>query len=147
MQGNVEVVTGERAILEAIAKFQAATRKIWCACVESALPAFSLGMVKDGYLAAAKRGVRIMYITEITKDNLSDCKKIMEFAEVRHLHSVRGNFALSETEYIAGVLVGTALVSLVRTDVEEIVRQQHNVFETLWNHSVPAESRFREISG
>jgi hypothetical protein len=65
----------------------------------------------------------------------------MGFAELRHLNGVKGNFALSETEYVAGVLKEGRLVSLVRTDVAEFVHQQQLLFETLWHNAVPAEGR------
>ncbi len=143
--GTTVVVTGEKEIIESIMDFQSSTNKIWCACVDSSLPAFSIKKVKAGYLEAKKRGVRIRYITEITKDNLEYCREIMTFAELRHLDGVRGNFALSETEYIAGLKRGNAIVSLVRSSSEELVRQQHLVFETLWLHAVLADERLREI--
>lgn len=144
MRGKTEVIEGTQEIVDAITRFQAGTRKDWCACVESTLPAFSVGTVKEGYLAAQKRGVNIKYITEITPENLPYCRDIMDFAELRHLESVRGNFALSEAEYIAGVLEGGVMKVLVRSDVEELVRQQHLVFQTLWDNAVPAATR---ISG
>ena len=39
-----------------------------------------------------ERGVRIRYITEITKENVIYCKELMNFSEVRHLDGVKGNF-------------------------------------------------------
>ncbi|MGH9876400.1 MAG: hypothetical protein ACREAZ_03085 [Nitrososphaera sp.] len=68
----------------------------------------------------------------------------MTFAELRHLDGVRGNFALSETEYVAGIKRRDAIVSLVRSSVEELVQQQL-VFETLWRHSVPADEKLSQI--
>ncbi|HKU48750.1 MAG TPA: hypothetical protein VJP79_02260, partial [Nitrososphaera sp.] len=120
-------------------------KEIWCACVEAGLPSFSVGAVKEGYLAAKARGVNIRYITEITPANLQHCQEIMGFAELRHLDMVKGNFALSESEYVAGVLEGNTLVSLVRCDVPELVRQQHLVFQTLWDHSEPAAGRITAL--
>lgn len=147
MTGKTEVVTDQGQIIEAIRRFQAGTRNIWCACVEESLPAFSVGAVKDGYLAAKARGVRILYITDITEGNVGHCKEIMKFAELRHLAGVKGNFAISETEYVAGVMLGEGLTSLVRCDVEELVRQQHLVFQILWEHSQPASERISSMAG
>ncbi len=145
LSGTTVVVTGEKEIIESIMDFQSSTNKIWCACVDSSLPAFSIRKVKTGYVEAKKRGVTIRYITEITKDNLEYCREILTFAALRHLDGVMGNFALSETEYVAGLKRGDAIVSLVRSSVEELVQQQHLVFETLWRHAVPANERLREI--
>ncbi|MGI0024585.1 MAG: hypothetical protein ACREA4_05505 [Nitrososphaera sp.] len=145
LTGKTIVVTGEKEIIESITDFQSNTNRIWRACVDSSLPSYSVNKVKAGYLDAKKRGVRIKYITEITKDNLEYCLEIMTFAELRHLDGVRGNFALSETEYVAGIKHSDAIVSLVRSSVEELVQQQHLVFETLWRHSVPADEKLRQI--
>jgi hypothetical protein len=145
MAGVTEVITNPDGIIDAIKRFQANTRKIWCACVEASLPAFSVTTVKDGYLAAKKRGVSIMYITEINENNEPHCREIMSFAELRHLEGVRGNFALSESEYVAGILKGKEVVSLVRSDVRELVDQQRLIFQTLWHHSEPASNRLSRM--
>ena len=54
--------------------------------------------IKEARINAKDRGVKFRYITEITKDNLSYCKKIIkEFdAELRHLDKVKGNFEIND---------------------------------------------------
>jgi hypothetical protein len=141
----VEVITSHSQIVAAIAEFQAKTRKIWNACVEASLPAFSVGKVKEGYIAAKSRGVKISYITEITNENLTFCKELVQFAELRHLDGVAGNFALSDTEYIAGIIKNGQMISLVKTDVREIVQQQQLLFQTLWRCSQPAADRISRL--
>jgi len=101
--------------------------------------------VKQGYIDAKKRGVKIKYITEITAENLKHCLEIMKYAELRHLDEVMGNFAISDTEYIAGFKRGKMLVSLVRIDIKELVRQQRHIFDTLWKHSMPADKKISSI--
>lgn len=145
MADETIVVTDEKEIVKAILEFQKNTMKIWYACVDSTLPSFSVGKVKEGYIAAKKRGVRIRYITEITKDNLEYCSEIMNFAEVRHLDAVKGNFAVSDTEYVSGIKQGDSLVRLVKSTVGELVQQQRLVFETLWSQSIPAAERISKI--
>jgi hypothetical protein len=44
------------------------------------------------YMEMKDRGVRLRFITEITKDNLRYCKELMKIAEIRHLNEVKGNF-------------------------------------------------------
>ena len=118
---------------------------MWCACVDHSLPSFSVSKVKEGYIAAKRRRVKIMYITEITRENLRYCREIMEFAELRHLDGVRGNFAVSDTEYVAGVKRGASLVRLVRSDERELVRQQRHVFYMLWRQAAPVEERIKQL--
>jgi hypothetical protein len=141
----MHVLTDEREIIKAIERFQANTSNFWGACVNSSLPAFSVGKVRQGYLQAKRRGVRIMYITEITKDNLPHCIEIAQFAELRHLEGVKGNFAISDTEYVAGVLRGDTLESLVQSDVRELVDQLRHVFDTLWEQAAPAKERIERL--
>jgi hypothetical protein len=143
---GTEVLYDEAEIVKAIERFQAGTKTFWGACVDSTLPSFSVGRVRQGYVEARKRGVRILYITEITKDNLTYCKEIMQFAELRHLDGVSGNFAVSDDEYVAGVKSGSALASLVRSDVKELVQQQRHIFDTLWKHAVPAKERIEQLA-
>jgi two-component system, OmpR family, sensor histidine kinase VicK len=101
----------------------------------------------NAYIEAKKRGVTIRYITEITKENISDCKEIMKFAEVRHLDKVKGHMGVSETEYGASAVAeeGKRLTQLIHSNVKAFVEQQQYFFETLWSRAIPAEQRIREI--
>jgi hypothetical protein len=145
MPRNAKVFLDKEEIVRIIRQFQANTTKFWGACVDSTLPSFSTTTVKQGYIDAKHRGVNIMYITEITKENLLYCKEIMRYGELRHLDGVMGNFAISDTEYIAGVKRGNMLVSLLWTDIKELIDQQRYVFDTLWKHALPADKRLEEI--
>jgi two-component system, OmpR family, sensor histidine kinase VicK len=96
--------------------------------------------------------VKFRYVTEITKDNISYCKEMLKFAEIRHLDGVKGNFEVSdEREY-----VGTAnlkqpeeqeqsIPQLIHSDVKEVVEQQQYVFDSFWNRAIPSEQKIREI--
>jgi len=68
--------------------------------------------------------------------------------EVRHLDGIKGNFMISEIEYLAPATSHeeTKLSSLIiYSSVREIVEHQQYVFETLWNKSMSAEKRIREL--
>ena len=69
----------------------------------------------------------------------------MQFAVLRHLGGVRGNFAVSNTEYVAGIKGRSGLSSLVHSDAKELVRQQRYIFDTLWKHAVPAKERIEHL--
>ena len=47
------------------------------------------------------KGVKIKYISEITKHNINYCKELMKIAEVRHVDDAKGGMAVSDSEYIA----------------------------------------------
>jgi hypothetical protein len=40
--------------------------------------------VTEAYIDMKNRGVRLRFISEITKDNLQYCKELMKIGEVRH---------------------------------------------------------------
>ena len=46
------------------------------------------------------------YLTEITRDNVAYCKELITIVdELRHLDGIKGNFMLSESEYLAPVVL------------------------------------------
>jgi two-component system, OmpR family, sensor histidine kinase VicK len=101
-----------------------------------------------------KRGIKLRYITDITKDNVKYCKELMmKFAyEIRHLDGIKANFSVSETEYLASATlveeVQQPMISIqqvIYSNVKDIVAQQKYVFESFWNKAIPAENRIKEI--
>jgi hypothetical protein len=141
-----KVISGTKNITAAIAKFQSSIKKSWCACVDSSIPAFSMSdPIRPGYISAKKRGVRIRYVTEITEENVGHCKDLMEYAELRHLDDIWGSFAVSESEFVAGIRGKKSLVRLVYSNSIEVVQIQQGVFETLWAAASPASARVAEL--
>src|SRR5215469_12757617 len=111
--------------------------------------------IRKAILEARARGNRLRFITEITQENVSYVKEFIEIAELRHLDGVKGNFGVSDSEYIAisttdttaekSVRTTTTIPRAVYTNVIEDIQQQQYVFEILWNKATPAEQRIREI--
>ena len=118
-------------------------------CIDTSGPAVVMGVesMKKRLIVARARGVKIRFVTEITKDNLPYCRQMMELGEMRHLDGVQGNFGVSETEYLASATLDTEKVVplLIYSNVKQIVKQQQYVFQTLWNKAIPAEQRIEEI--
>jgi two-component system sensor histidine kinase VicK len=103
---------------------------------------------RNGYTNIRKRGGKIRAFTEITKDNLRYCKKLMELVdELRHLDGVRGGMAVSESEYMATTVLQEAkpLTQVIYSNVKEVVEQGQYIFDTLWNAAIPAEQKIREV--
>ena len=46
------------------------------------------------YAGLLKRGIRLRFITEITKENMKYCEKLLKVCELRHLEKVKGNFGI-----------------------------------------------------
>jgi two-component system, OmpR family, sensor histidine kinase VicK len=112
--------------------------------------------IKNERIKAKKRGVNFRYITEVTNDNVAYCKELSEFAEVRHLDGIKGNFEVSRGNRLsdakAGEYIATAslkeaepVAQLIYSDVREIVEQEQFVFDTLWNKAIPFQVRLKEI--
>jgi two-component system, OmpR family, sensor histidine kinase VicK len=108
-----------------------------CICGDFTLPDFILTeRIRQVFQDAKAKGIRIRLITEITRGNLSSCRKIKEFAEVRHLEKLVGNFAINDLEYF-GQAQGNAFASnLFYSNDGRMVEQQKYVFENLWNNAV-----------
>lgn len=137
----LKIIDGAENIAAAIAKFQSNIRASWCACVDSSIPAFSMSdTIKQGYISAKKRSVQIRYVTEITRENLQHCQELAKFVELRHLDVVKGSFAVSESEFVAGIRGAKSLAKLIYSNDGELVSSQQDIFETLWASAAPAKA-------
>src|SRR5215207_3241803 len=100
------------------------------------------------YLELKNRGVKIRQITEITKDNIPYCKKVMEFSELRHLDGVKGTYGINDTRTFGSIIIDQESkrpLHFVHSNVKALIEQEKYVFETLWDKAIPAEQRIREI--
>ncbi|MGA8106369.1 MAG: HAMP domain-containing sensor histidine kinase [Nitrososphaeraceae archaeon] len=103
---------------------------------------------RDGYIDIRKRGGRIRAFTEITKDNVKHCKELIKIVdELRHLDGVKGGIAINDSEYMATTVLQEAkpLTQVIYSNVKEVVEQGQYIFDTLWNVTIPAEQKIREI--
>jgi hypothetical protein len=112
--------------------------------------AIEIEELKKAFLEAKSRGVKLRYITEITEDNVGYCKELIKIVdELRHLEGIRGNFYISETEYIAPATFhakGKPASQIVYSNVKEIIEfHQSYIFEVFWNRSTVAEQRINQV--
>jgi two-component system, OmpR family, sensor histidine kinase VicK len=118
-------------------------------CGNSRFPSliFSFESIRKAIVDAKNRGIRQRYIFEITKENINYCKELMRMADdlqVRHSDQIEANFALNETEYLSSITMKERHQAIY-SNVREIVEQEGSIFETVWNTSLPAKYRIREI--
>jgi len=146
---RTEVYYGQEDAMKILLQAMANVKKEAVVCSDANSPAFSMGVepVKKGFIDFKKRGVKIRQIVEITKDNLEYCKEFMNYVELRHMDNVKGNMAVSETEYVAtAVLEGAVPVTqTIYSNVKAFLEQQRYFFENLWSKAIPAEQKIREI--
>ena len=147
---RTEVLHGTSNVIDKEVQFLSNARFRIDTCMEHTRPslAFRIESIRKSFLDAKKRHVKLRYITEITTENMSYCKELMKIAEVRHLDGIKGNFMVSEGEYLAPVgsqELSEVASQIIYSNLKEIVEHQHYVFDTLWNKAIPAIRRIREI--
>jgi signal transduction histidine kinase len=148
---STEVFYGTDVVINTVLQFLYHTDGKIDACVDYTRPslAIDIQVLKEAFLDAKKRGVRLRYVTEITKDNVSYCKRLMTMVdEFRHLDGIKGNFYISETGYLAPATfheAGKPATQIIYSNVKELIEHQRYVFETLWSKTISAEQRIREI--
>jgi hypothetical protein len=146
-----DIFYGIETVMNTILQFLYQAKGKIDACVDYTRPslAVDIEILKRAFLDARKRGVRLRYATEITKDNISYCKQMMTMVdELRHLDGIKGNFYISETEYLAPATfheAGKPAAQIIYSNVKELIEHQRYVFETLWSRTIPAEQRIRQI--
>ena len=105
--------------------------------------------IKKAFLDAKSRGIRLRYLTEITKDNIAYCKELAIIVdELRHLDGIKANSMISEMEHLAPLILyekGKIASQVIYSNAKEIVEQQQYVFDTFWSKAIPAKQKIREI--
>ena len=118
-------------------------------CGNSRFPSliFSFESIRKAIMNAKNRKyTRRRYIFEITQENIHYCKDLMKIAEMRHMNeNEANNFLLNENEYLGSITLKEPHQQAIYTNIREIVEQQQNIFETLWNRSILAEKRIKDI--
>lgn len=104
--------------------------------------------IRQAYFDLKKRGIRVRFITEITRENIGYCKEITKIAEVHHLDGISGNFTIADGTDYAGVATtqeAQPITQLLVSNVRAFVQQQQYFYEMLWRKAVSSEDRIREI--
>jgi hypothetical protein len=156
---RTEVISGSENVMDTILQFLSKANTInSCGDYKAPLLVFESEEYKKLLFDIKKRGLKVRYITDITKDNVKYCKHLMDFAfEIRHLDGIKANFSVSETEYLASATLLDEQIQqqqqqptipvqqVIYSNVKDIVEQQKYVFESFWNKAIPAERIIGEI--
>ena len=146
-----EIVHGADNVISEELLFFANSQDSIDTCMDSSRPSLAIAIesIKKSFVDAKARGVELRYLTEITNDNISYCKDLMTIVnQLRHLDAVRGNFMVSEKEYLAPSTPQdkTRTASqLFYSNFRDIVEQHRYLFDVLWSKAMPAEQKIREI--
>ena len=151
MVPSTRIIFGKRnAINTELSIFKQASKSI-DTCMTYTRPslAVSIKPIKDAFLSAKRRGVRLRYITEINHENFEDCKVLLGIIdELRHLDGVKTNFMISEKEYLAPLIQeksDTIASEHIYSDMVQIVEHGRCIFDTLWSKSISAEERIGQL--
>ncbi|HEY6884037.1 MAG TPA: hypothetical protein VI278_08385, partial [Nitrososphaeraceae archaeon] len=101
---RTDVLHGEKNVVNTVLQFTANAKNRIDACVDYTRPSLAIEIeeLKKAFGDAKSRGVKLRYVTEVTEENVVYCKELIKMVdELRHLNGIKGNFYISETEYIA----------------------------------------------
>jgi hypothetical protein len=119
-------------------------------CVDANAPS-TIVTIPDyfiNYKTLAKRGCKIRFLTEITKENLAYCKEIMKVVdEFCHLDGIKGGIAVSEKEFMSTtrIIQKRLIIQCIYSDIEAVVEQGQYIFDSFWTNAIPALDRIKEI--
>jgi len=146
---KIEIWNGEKNAMDGLVSVMSRVISKADVVADSDAPSFSMNIkeIKKEYINFKKRGVYVRFITDITKENIPYCKELMEYVELRHLDQVKGNMAISESEYVATADLKGAkpLTQTIYSNAKAILEQHKYFFENLWSKSIPSEQKFHEI--
>jgi hypothetical protein len=149
---RTEVLHDEQNVVNTVLQFASKAKSRIDACVDYTRPSLAIGIeqLKKAFLDARNRGVKLRYVTEVTENNVGYCKQLIKIVdELRNIEGIKGNFYISETEYIAPASLhekGKPASQIIYSNVKEIVEhQQQYVFDSFWSRAIPADQKIKEI--
>jgi signal transduction histidine kinase len=147
---KIEILHGTENIIDRTLGDLVNVRQTFDNCTDYTGPSVFLAYqpVWDACIALKQKGIRLRFITEITRDNINYCKEVKKVFELRHLDGIKGNFGIADGKDYGGAArpkEAEVPALLIRSNVRAFVEQQQYFFETLWAKSIPAEQRIKEI--
>ncbi len=103
---------------------------------------------RNNYINARNRGVRIRFVTEITKDNIHYCKELRTIVdEFRHLDNLKGSISVNDSEFLGSTTWRETqlLTPVTYSNEKEVVEQQQYIFDTFWKKTISFDQRIMEI--
>ncbi len=149
---SIRIITDADQILEKRLHFADTALTKLDSCADWSGPALSLRNEKfvEVIYGIISRGVKFRYITEIIGDNIVHCNKLLALGvEVRHMDSMRANFAVTDGEYHAAIFFGKTrrIPQLFFSNKLNVVISYQRIFDELWEKAIPATLRFKELEG
>jgi sugar-specific transcriptional regulator TrmB len=139
------VITDYEEILQDFASLiNTAQKEIFLWIRSEALPILAPLIPKD----ARHRGIDVIVMAEINKDNLQAAQEIAERADVRHIPQIVHSTGVIIDQRVMQVLLysfgekGAELYNSIYTNTQSFVETQHSMMEDMWHSGI--ELRYRE---
>jgi two-component system, OmpR family, sensor histidine kinase VicK len=148
---RTEIIRGRENVIDAGLKFISNAKTKIDSCLDYTRPALAIDIesISKSLADIKAKGVRLRVLTEITAENISDCKHVTTLVdELRHADGIKGSFYINEGEYLAPAIFheeGKVASQMIYSNVRELVEHQQYVFDTLWNKSIPSEEKIKAI--
>ena len=151
---KTEIIYGVENVIDAELQFFSKTKRRGRidTCMNYTRPLLSILIepIKKGFLDAKSRGIKTRYLTEISNDNIPHIKELMRIAvdELRQLDGIKGNFMISETEYLAPIILyekGKIASQIIYSNVKALVEQQQYIFDTFWNKAIQENRELEKL--
>ncbi len=106
------------------------------------------------------KGITSRFVTKFTKDNISYCKKIMKYSELKHSDKGIGYLGISDSSHFFNYTLPEKIkednvenikdnsqpeIHLIKINNQSFVTEQQFLFDNLWNHSTIAREKITEI--
>jgi two-component system sensor histidine kinase VicK len=146
-----QIIHGEQNVVNTLLQIISNAKYKIDTCVDYTRPylAIHINQLREVFLNAKKRGIKVRYLTEINKENLYYCKQLSTMVdELRHLGGIKGNFYVTDEEYGAPATShekGRSAEVMIYSHLREVVEHQQYIFESIWNTSTSADRKIKEI--
>jgi CheY-like chemotaxis protein len=103
------------------------------------------------YIEARAKGLEVMLITEVNRENLFYCKELIvnQGVKLRHLDGLESSFGIWDRKHTIEVIFAADEIFLsgqiLYSNLENIVNKNQHVFDHLWSLSKPGEEKIREL--
>jgi two-component system, OmpR family, sensor histidine kinase VicK len=150
---RTELYYGTENVLNAELRFFANSKEKIDSCMNYTRPqlAIEIEQIQKALIDIKRnrRGFKFRYLTEITSENISFCKELVSIVdELRHTEGIKANFMISETEYLAPIILyrkEEISSKIIYSNIREVIEHQQYIFDLFWSKATPAEQRIMEI--
>ena len=147
---KAKIVHGTQVVNVLLDIFSSATNEI-SICGNPKFPSQLLSLdITKKVIAAKNNRTNQRYLIEVGKDNIQSCRNLMEIvaqndSNFRHSGDVETNFVVSEKEYLGSITLKEPHQQAIYSNMKDMVKQQHRIFDSLWNRAIPIQDRISEV--